>query len=1113
MQEINEQENQKPKILHSNKKHLSLLKKIFYVSPSNEAKFLPLINSTDDIPRLFFYLSKNNNQKIGEDSEDYTFQNKIDILTILMSLLKSNKNLISLFMSKCKSNVTNFFEPIIDVYLSDELKNDSDRGFIEQMIIYIINNVSIPKFLLEYIYQKIAVYLRYNSNNDIINNLTKNNFLKILNLLEIFYTNSLDYNLNQIYDTSNTNEIIPENIISNYFEPKNEIKNYIYFNGNKSKMEILLNPYTNNVNCDFPTLELGCSFVFWINLDIDIINEYYTINKDNDKRMTLISFILDKLTIKLQLINADNLLVLLNDSESSPINISQSFNYENWNNICFIIYPKKTLLIKIILNGKTIHTLDIPKSYNYNTSVKIDNIVLFENFIGRINSILFTANALNLELISMFGESQGFHKMKYLYKFLLSLDSNYYQYSNNFKYSSKYKKTNLNKNVSKINIYASEQNIKNIAGLFCPFTYDEIKNQIDDVFGNYIAKISSKDDGANYYIKYSKNIEQIGDINNLLPIMELMLLSNNQNKLWSSIKMNNDIEIENILTEDILLKFMHIIKKIIIGNKKNLNSANNSKFFSHLSLFLERFPSKIFTETILNVFYVIGKETFQYTESGDKKKLFYTFINIVLLNEKIFSKFSEENQLKLWDYINKFATSDFLVFKDYLNISKICLLLRFYDKDRYNKYCCKNHANLFKLSDDDNIINVMNPDMNSKVGKLFETIQFYVDYLSNESDTIYLFKLLTLDLSPCLQKKIIITYKNLFKNHKIEKANKDKALHNLIKNNFIEIFEYVLSVSLLDVRIQLIELLNIISIDYKYEFEKSIKDKKSIIMYYVGQYILPDNLKIMTNEDKKIIPLYTFFNKEIYNNDISLLWNALYNWISYKSIIPIKVKNEKKMESCLLANQSVIYIFINFVSKLSPYYIASLLILLLSLIKNDIICNKNTFLNNDYFYKWLLEITFYFYNRHNEKFIEEKEKVNIELIKNHSMELIKYFLSIENKLVSNSVFVNYLLDYSYYLKSKNKNNPEQIKEITNITRLLLSTITNDARSLLSNEKKLFLWDMGDLTKVCFEFMIFYKNNFISMNKEEKKEDNKEEIKDEIKEFKKKDKNKKNIKKK
>ena len=193
----------------------------------------------------------------------------------------------------------------------------------------------------------------------------------------------------------------------------------------------------------------------------------------------------------------------------------------------------------------------------------------------------------------------------------------------------------------------------------------------------------------------------------------------------------------------------------MLTKKNNFNSANNSKFFSHLGLFLEKLPSKIFTKTILNIFNDIGKETFQYTD--DKYKFSYTFINMVLLNEKIFSKFSEENQLKLWDDINKFFTSDYSQLKDSLNMSKICLLLRFYDKDRYNKYCCKKHANLFKLSDDDNdIINVMDPDMNIKVGKLFETIQLYVNNLSNESDTINLFKLLSLDLSPCLQKKIIL---------------------------------------------------------------------------------------------------------------------------------------------------------------------------------------------------------------------------------------------------------------------------------------------------------------------------------------------------------------------
>ena len=93
---------------------------------------------------------------------------------------------------------------------------------------------------------------------------------------------------------------------------------------------------------------------------------------------------------------------------------------------------------------------------------------------------------------------------------------------------------------------------------------------------------------------------------------------------------------------------------------------------------------------------------------------------MILLNEKIFSKFSMENQLNLWGDIHKFFTSDYSQLKDSLNMSKICLLLRFYDKDRYSKYCCKRHAELFE---DDSPENILNPDMNTKVKKLFEIIQ------------------------------------------------------------------------------------------------------------------------------------------------------------------------------------------------------------------------------------------------------------------------------------------------------------------------------------------------------------------------------------------------------
>ena len=109
MQETNEQDSIKASLSNnSDKKHLSLLKKIFHVSPLNKDIFLPIILSTDDIPKLFFYLNKTNSLKEGnkdnkekeKDNEDLTLQNKIEILTILMSLFKSSKSLISLFINK-----------------------------------------------------------------------------------------------------------------------------------------------------------------------------------------------------------------------------------------------------------------------------------------------------------------------------------------------------------------------------------------------------------------------------------------------------------------------------------------------------------------------------------------------------------------------------------------------------------------------------------------------------------------------------------------------------------------------------------------------------------------------------------------------------------------------------------------------------------------------------------------------------------------------------------------------------------------------------------------------------------------------------------------------------
>ena len=1091
MQEINEKEKENSKESKTDIQstdNLSLLHKIFYTSLNDSSTFLPIIISTDEIPELFHYLQKSKDLKEGENNtEIYNTKNKIETLQILLSLFKLNKNLICLFTNKCKSNMTYFFDPIIDLYLEETI-SESDKTILEQIILYIITNVSIPKFLIEYIFQKLAVYLRYNQNK-IIGKLNRDIFLRYLNLLELFYTNSLDKDIIKLYKSQSESDAegANENKIENYFEPeqKKEIKNYIYFNGFNSKMTILLNNSSNNVNCDFPTLELGCSFIFWINIDKDIIDNYYAIigEKNNNKIISLISFLLGNHRINLQLINSGNLLIMIDDIESKPINISDTFKYGDWNNICVVIYPKKILVIKIIINGTNVNIdINIPRNCDLNTNERIDNITLFENLIGKVTSVLFCGNTLNNDLIEFFGKSQGFNKIKYLYQFLLSIDNNYYEFSHQYKYYEKFKNINSNKNFSKINIYAKEQNMRNIIGLFCPFTYNIRKNQLDDVFGNYIAVISSQDDGANNYINFSKNIKQIGEINNLLPLLEIMLLSKNKKKFCSSMNMADNFEIENLLTEEIFLKYIHIVKKIITGKKHNLQEANHSYFFSHLGLFLEKFPSEIFTINILNIFYEIGKETFQYT---DKKAFSSTFVNMILLNEKIFSKFSEENQLKLWDDINKFFTSDYSQLEDSLNMSKICLLLRFYDKDRYNKYCCKKHADLFKTSDDDNITNIMNPDMNEKVGKLFETIQLFVNKLSNEKDTANLFKLLSLDLSPCLQIKIIKTYQSFFKDHKISEESQNKALDILLKNEFIEIFEYALSVSLLDVRIQLIELLRIISINYKPIIETYIEKNKSIIYEYIGEYLLPDNLKvIIENNNDKTTSLTEYFNKDIYNKDINLLCNVLNKWVTDKSIQTFNEGNQQKIVNYLMADPSVMNILIQFVSKASPYYIDCFLILLFSLVTNVTIKNIDTFLCDNNFSKWIIEVIYFFNNTQNEKLIEESQKSNIELIKLHSIELFKNYIKIIKDDEKKYSLLNYILDYSYFLKNKNKNGKEQIKEIINITRILLVAMIESS-----------MWEADILIKTCFEFMFLYKNKEIENNKEnENEEDKKEENK-------------------
>ena len=1085
-----------------------LLTNIFESFPNMPNKMLPLLSSYNNINAFYSFLNYNNDSSENNDS----IKIKLELLNALTKLFEVNGGLVFLFLKKCKSNFKSFFDPLIDIYLNEYTQDIKDKKIIENLLLLIIKTTSVNKNIFDHIYQKLSKYF----GKDAKAKLTNETFLKYLNLLDLFYTCSLGNNKidnnntnnniinNNINNNTNTDNNINNNI-NNNSEVKKEIKNFIYFNGFKNKLTLTLNKTSNNINCDFPTLEYGFSFITWIKLEKDLIDTYFLVHKNDDNNeINLIVINYEGHQIKLQLADSNNLvLVLDNNIQSNYINISSDFKYNEWNNLAFIFTPKKWAISSSVKNN-TFKIYINQHMFNFYLELKnfwgllekrIDSIYIFENVIGKSTSILYFSFGLEedkfLSLINVIKEP-GFYKIKHLYKFLLSNDKEYSKYSKNPKFEEN-NKININKI---IDINLKEQNIKNQMCFLCPFSYNTKNNSIDDIFSNFIG-ILTPESGVNFYNNNFKNIEPLGGIINLLPIAELMLLTQNieeKNAFSDKDYINYDLLDKDVLNENTFLKYIIIIKKIIIGNKLNLINSNKHKFFSSLELFLEKFPSNIYTSDIMNEFLQIGKETF-----GLEDDIEENFVNMILLNEKIFSKFSQEVQQKLWDGVHAFFTSDYLQMKESIPMSKICLLLRFYDSKRYDKFCCEKHAELFRP---DNIeekneiekyeMNIMKPDMNTKVSKLFETIELYLDKFPNEDNNVNLFKLLTLDLSPCLQIKIIKAYKNFFEKKRRVGDDRSNAFKTLLNNNIFDIYEFIFSISLLDVKVELLDFLKVLMRNYDTELDEYCTRKHfklSKIFEFIGHQLLPLDLKVELNNledninnindsnegkvkktnyifnlsdsnNQKI--LLDYFNKKIFEKDLESMWTILNEWLIENNKLDSSNINDTKSMLVLKINSFVVSLCIQFVSQLNPFYIDSLLIIIYSYFKNPAIANKEDLYENEMLFPWIIETIFFFYDTKNWEYFNDIEY--IQLIQQHSIELFKEFISEKRSKQENEALINYIFDFAYYLKSKN-NDENNLNKIGAIIRLILSQILQCAN-----------WDMNLITKLCCLFMIFFKNS-------------------------------------
>ena len=1040
-----------------------LLISLFHSSTVDYNKIFPILKDSSNIPNLLLYLKNKKNNIID----------RAEIIFILFQLFNKNTLLIPLFMKKNITQIINFYEPLIDIYFSTDEYIKEYKELVEKLIIMIRNSITLTKGPIEYVYQKMSHYFE---NKEVEERLNENQILKYLKLLQIFYLGKFP----------NEKSILEKKLLSIENNENNvntkEIKNYIYFNGLRSSISLGLNQNSVNPNKDYPTLQYGLSFIMWIYLDENLLKQYQQINK-NEIKLVVINISGEQ--IKLVLKDLNTFQLSLNDSEYNTIQTTV-IKSNDWNNLCFSIMEKSStkLNIKLYINSLAHSSfLTVPK--NFPVSNKINTIKLFENFLGKVSSFMIITKIIDQKEANYFSNTQkyGFYKNKILFDFFLLNDKNYFSNCKNYKY---YEKGKTNNTMSFFDIRSSKQNIKNLIGIFCPFAYNKKENQIDDICGNFIG-VLGENDGANFFINNTKEIKQLGGLNNLLPVLELMYST-----ISGSKKIKYNLVDKSILTQSTFYEYLNLIKNIIVDHSQNLLEANISKFFSSLSLFIEKFPSHLFTPKILKILVEIGKEAFSNVDKYTLTK--ENYINLILLNEKIISKYNTENQIILWSNIYSFFTSDDTQIKNFFNIRKICLLLRLFDEKRYFEYCCKYHANIFNDSNEyetENSIPIMEPEMNVRLNELFKIIQIYIDKLYDEEQTMNLFQLLSLDLSPCLQKKIIQVYINFFGNEKIELSKKIKTFEILSKHYFIELIEYVLSISLLDTRIQILSLFKILldikELKQKFQDYKGIEDNGMNNFYiFISDNLLPDQLLaevnvktseeqnndldylLMKNLGKKIktelVLLSNYFNKTLYEKEINNLWNLLIKWVLYRIPTPKSLASKKKDKELNNIHNFIIEFCISFTTK-SPFnYIDLFLLTLISYFKDESIANREKILYlNKNLYPWLIETIFYFHNSEINHFLYKKE--DILSIQKNSIDLFEEFFVHRRSDDEINKRIYYILKYSIHLKKiSGDTNNKKILEITRITRLLFQKIL-EVSSLQMNYK----------TKACFDFIIFHKN--------------------------------------
>ena len=714
---------------------------------------LYLLNEEKFTLGIFYYLQ----------DKSFPIHNKIIIVKYLFNCINNIPiNAEILINQKLKNKC--LYHIIIYQYIIN-YENKEYYNELKNLFSVLIRHISYNKSLYQYLISFISNYINKKSLllNDISNiNIDENYFEEEININE-FNSKHLLAILELMYAFYENGRI------------NNNPCNYFYFTGQPN------NNITINNDNSLLNLKNDIYFLLFINLfDLKYLAQF-------DKLSLLEIQFNNNKNIKINIIpdNDNN-----NNDENTILIPYSSFSTTQINQV--LIKINKNAKIDILINKNQQKVPDILINEQ-----KIESLIFFNNYIGYCTNIIAYKSNLNDIYIPKFINNElyknGIYKEELFSSFIKA------QIMNDIDEKNIYDKNIINyKEADLTEIKSFYQ--KNLISIYIPTRYEkseENKNiYLKDVINGLDAKldinINNSLSGIHSLEKTIKAFYSIGSINHLLPIIELV---------------NKEAHLGETKIFEI---FMDIIN-YILTNLSDLFQLldKNSQFFYYLSHFLEKIPEEMFCEEFNKKLRLMSIVFLAHMNDTNYQLLGQQFLEYILLNENILYKFSFEMQKNIINQIiiliNERSKTRLLI---NINIIKIIKILLYYDSQKYNKYCCKNHAEYFN---DSKKKGIMSPELNTIIEPVINllkelflrlSLQFKTankdvksminfNHKINDFNLDKLFDLLTFDISPCLQKAILTIFYEL--------KSKPKELYQLNKNGkFLYILLYLLKTSLFD---------------------------------------------------------------------------------------------------------------------------------------------------------------------------------------------------------------------------------------------------------------------------------------------------------------------------